>query len=473
MINFNFFAKKKTPIVIDKDPTASGRGNFWSIDGKDYNQDEISIETYRKIANHYQISAALAVISYSLQQINWYIESDDEQVKKVVTKGIDNIWNKLIMGISKSFRFGFSPMIKVFKIEKIDGKDYIVFKKIKDLAPERCVVNVDEKDGTFKGFFYNKGTLSNQAIHPDYCFWHVNMMEDGNFYGNSMLKKVYKPWFYSEKIHMFSNRYYERFGEPLVIGRSPKKVTVQNNKGEESDAQSVMDSIIANIRSHSSVNLASERDEEGNYMFDLQYLESTMRGFDFNSYLDRLDTECSTGLLLPGLVLSAKGSGSYSLGSTQMEVFYTNLMGIMNEISDNIDKYLIKQLVEYNFGKDKSAKFRYQPLSAEFKAKTVDIITALINKDFAHPDFEELSKRTGIKLVEIDASERQKIAPAVVKKEDPAKKATADKKEKALAEKERELSAFNEELEEKSELLNKKEAEIEEMIDDLEEIKNG
>jgi hypothetical protein len=235
-----------------------------------------------------------------------------------------------------------------------------------------------------------------------------------------MLKNVYKPWWFSEKIHEFSNRYYERFGEPLVVGRAPTSARVKDSTGKVRTAQELMNDVIGSIRSHSSVQLPSDRHvDTKEYNYDLKYLESQMRGFDFENYLSRLDMEIARGLFLPELVFGGAKGGSYALGSAQIQAFYTNLMGIMDNIVDYVNLYLLPQLIEYNFDKNKSASFTYQPLSVDQKKNIQDMIMSLIKLGKLKPDTKQLEDRSGIKLKE----EIPPVVQSVAKKPQPKKKA--------------------------------------------------
>jgi hypothetical protein len=408
----------KKPQLDNEQVSTVGVSNFWTLNGHSYNSDSISAETYRKISKHYQVASALAVISYSIQQIDWFINAEDENVRKVLTTSIDRIWNRLIRSASKSFVYGYSPNVKVFTLEEIDGKSYVVYKKIKDLNPSDCTVKVD-KWGNFDGFIYKKGDLREKEVRANMCFWYVNNMENGNLYGESMLKNVYKPWWFSEKIHEFSNRYYERFGEPLVVGRAPTSARVKDSTGKVRTAQELMNDVIGSIRSHSSVQLPSDRHvDTKEYNYDLKYLESQMRGFDFENYLSRLDMEIARGLFLPELVFGGAKGGSYALGSAQIQAFYTNLMGIMDNIVDYVNLYLLPQLIEYNFEKNKLASFTYQPLSVDQKKNIQDMIMSLIKLGKLKPDTKQLEDRSGIKLKE----EIPPVVQSVAKKPQPKKK---------------------------------------------------
>ena len=42
----------------------------------------------------------------------------------------------------------------------------------------------------------------------------------GNYYGNSLLKAVYKNWFIKDNMLKFANIAFERFGSPILLGIS-------------------------------------------------------------------------------------------------------------------------------------------------------------------------------------------------------------------------------------------------------------
>lgn len=434
---FASFANKFRPVVPDKEPVETiGVTDLFVLDGTKYNPDKISLDTYDKIYKHYQVKAAISTLSFSIQQIEWFIKSDDPEVQRVVQLAIERIWNSLIRSISKSFRYGFSPNVKVWEISKIDGKEYLTYKSIKDLDPKFCKVKLD-KYGNFQGFYYKEknfigaaANIDGQFVPPEYAFWYTSEMENGNHYGNSALKAVYKSWYFSEKMHLYCNRYYERFGEPLVLGRAPSTSYIKDPKsGVVRTAQEQMREVIANIRSHSSAQLPSDQDEKGNYIYDLKYLESQMRGFDFENYLSRLDREISFGLLFPALIMGGDKGGSYALGSSQIQAFYTNLMGLMDNVVDYVNAYIIPQLVEYNFGPDKEAKIAYQPLSADAKKQIHEMLMQVIKNGNYEPEINQLEERSGIKLSKVPKSERPNaVKPVAAAVETPKKKPAVPKK---------------------------------------------
>lgn len=388
------FVKKPRKIVVDRELGSIGGNNLYIgklPDGSTYNNDDISIATYRKMRLDPQVSACLNVIKFTMQRIDWYVEGD-EQAKKVLEKSISNVWNDLIRSITKGLWAGFSPNTKVFTM---DGGN-IVLKKIKDLSPETCRVKID-KYGNYDGFYQELN--GKEYIPPQYGFWYANQMEDGDLYGNSMIKPAYKPWYYSELIHLFANRYYERFGEPVVLGRAPVGDTVEDKDGNKKDSMSAIQSAGEGIRNNTVLTIPSDRDDTGNFLYDISYLESQMRGVDFDVYLKRLDLEKARAIFVPDLLLGSGNVGSYALGLEHKATFITGIMGIVDDFFQFINKYISQQIIELNYP-SQSAVLKYTPLSKVTEEAVVAIVRDLVKTGKIDPEIQAMSDRIGIPLEE-------------------------------------------------------------------------
>lgn len=363
-------------------------------DGTRYYTDTISISTYRKMRNDYQLAACLNVLTFTIQKMDWYLVGGDKKVKEFCEKSIKKVWNQLVKVMSKSFWAGYSPATKVFEYdEKLKGINY---KQIRDLAPETCRVKVD-KYGNFNGFKQYAGQSNEQDVDPKYSLWHCNQKEDGDLYGRSMFKAAYNPWYYSEIIHLFANRYYERFGEPAVIGRAPAAESVKDSNGNNIDAIDSIRSAGEGLKSHAVLGIPSDRDENGNYMFDMSYLESQMRGVDFDTYLKRLDMEKSRAIFVPDLLLGTGRVGSFELGKEHKATFITGLMGMVDDYAEIIDKYITAQLVEYNFGTNTEIpEFTYLPLTKTSEDSLISIIQSYLKGNPESLDAIKLASKLGV-----------------------------------------------------------------------------
>lgn len=395
--------KNKMSVVIGKESGLVG-GNSVAYplslpDGTKYRTDNISITTYRKMKDNYQISACLNAIAFMMQRLDWYVDKDEStpEITSFIEKSIDNIWTQLIRGSIKAVWAGYSPMTKVFDFDN----NYITIKKVRELAPETCTIKTDKK-GNFNGFYQYKGQQAEEYISHKYAFWYAYQMEDGDLYGRSMLKAAYKPWYYQELIHLFANRYYERFGEPVVKGSAPNE-TIEDKDGTKRDAMATVQSLGESLKSHSVVTLPSETDEKGKLLYDLEYLESQMRGVDFDTYLKRLDMEMARAIFIPDLMFGSGRVGSYELGREQKATFITGLMGIADDLFGYFQNYIIRQLVDINFGENaKAPKLRYMPFSKVNEDTYAQIVQALVNRGRVFPDIKTLGKKLGLTLEEIE-----------------------------------------------------------------------
>jgi hypothetical protein len=289
----------------------------------------LTMEDYRAMRYHPTLNSALSVLTFMLHQIDWHIECEDKRIQNFVEENMREIWTRLIRAMSTAFWAGYSPNALEYKNDPISGRTKI--DKIKDLLPESCEVHWKEVEGSYappgkmKPKFYVYDGIDQWGmpfpIPPDNTLWYPVLMENGDMYGRKLLKSAFMPWYFSLLVHLFANRYFERFGEPTVYGRAPFDEDVTMQDGTIKSGKEVMEQIIMNLRNRSSVVLPAERDPAVTsagankaYLWELDYLESQMRGADFERYLARLDEEMTLALFTPLLLLRNAGEGSHNLG---------------------------------------------------------------------------------------------------------------------------------------------------------------
>jgi len=415
-------SSKEKAIKVNEDVSLSPNDSLeysdirWKLpDGSPFIPDTsgLSLADYYKMTKDYQVSACINTIAFTIQQIDWDIKCEDQKVRDFLVFAFGKIWNQLIRGISQAYWAGFSPMVKVFtQVENGPYAGKIIIKKLKDLDPTEIEVSKSKEDGSFEGM--KKGT---DLISAEYCFWYTFLMKNGNYYGTYLLEAAYMPYYYSQVIHLFANRYYERFGEPLVKGMYPEDKKVNYN-GDEVDAHDYMADIVKKLRNHSSVTMPSTRDESNNPDWVLEYLESNMRGVDFETYLKRLDIEKARAIFVPDLLFGSGRVGSYKLGDRHTNTFLTLLNSLIGDIKDHIDKYILPQLVDYNFSKKVDAFWSPEQLGRSNAEMLETIVREMIRQGMATVNVVELGRRIGLdlKVVEKIVNE-ETIKNETIKKE--------------------------------------------------------
>jgi hypothetical protein len=382
---------------------------------------KLTLADFRMMRDHYQVNASLSVLSFMQHQSEWWIECDDAKAAEFYTEQLSNNWTMLNRALSQANWAGYSPSVLEWDIE---GRR-VVLDKVKDLTPEECEVNWKLEDGwappgrippKFKTYDGIRQFGQAWPIPSENTLWYPLLMEEGDYYGRKLLRAAFTSWFFSILLHLFANRYFERFGEPVPVGRAPfdDEVTVD---GERVAGNIYMLKVLQDLRNRSVVVLPNDRTEDSKggstFDYDMEYLESQMRGADFERYLTRLDEETSIAIFTPILMMRTAEVGSYNLGTEQMQVY----LAMMNAINDDrkmyIDKYVLERLRNYNFGKNAALpRIRYKRLGSAKQALLREALTALIQNGRAVPDLGEIGRELGLTLHEVEETLDAPPAPA-------------------------------------------------------------
>lgn len=376
----------------------------------------LTLADFRTMRDHYQVNATLMVLTFMMHQMQWRIECDNKKIADQLTANVESIWNQLIRAISQSFWAGYSPNVLQYE----NGQKFLELTKIKDLIPEECCVNWDDVPGwappgmikpKIKIFDGIKVWGQNWPVPVENSFWYPMMMENGDYYGKKLLRPVFTSWYFSILVHLFSNRYFERFGEPIPVGRASyeEEITVPTSGGPKKvNGADLMVQILQNLRNRSVVVLPNDRSPTGNgnateYDYNIEYLESQMRGADFERYLMRLDEEISLGLFTPLLILRTADVGSYNLGSTHWNMYLNMLYALCGDASFYINNFVLSRLVDFNWGKNAPrATIKFRKMGDDRKDMVIAMLQALVAGGRAKADMKELGEIAGLTLTEIE-----------------------------------------------------------------------
>lgn len=399
----------------------AGRDDVLTLPGGgllQFNLDNLTLADFKQMRDHYQVNASIQVLTFMMHQLDWHIECEDKKIVDHVSWNMHEIWGRLVRAMSQSFWAGYSPCVLEWENDPLSKS--LKLNKVKDLPPEECEVNWMNVEGwappgkkgpNIKVFDGIKQEGAPYPVPVSNSFWYVLMMEQGDYKGKKLLRSAFTPWFFSHLMHLFANRYFERFGEPLPIGRAPydEEIDVPNGDGTTRAVRGneVMAGIIDQIRSRSVVVLPNDKSignpSDPDFDYQLQYLESQMRGADFERYLTRLDEEISLALFTPLLLMRTGDVGSYSLGEQHTKTWLWALNALAADWAEYINKYIISPMISYNFS-DRAPRaklvFRKQ---GKTDAETVRaLITALITQDKVKPSILELGQIAGLSLEEIE-----------------------------------------------------------------------
>lgn len=376
-----------------------------------FNLDKLTLTDYRQMKDHYQINASLSVLSFMMHQMDWRIVSDNDKVAKRCEDNLKKIWTRMVRALSQAFWAGYSPCI--LEWENNVGDRWVELTKVKDVIPERADVWWEEVEGwappnhikpKFKKYGGIKLPGQSWPVPPENTLWYPLLMENQNWYGKNLLRPAFTSWYFSVLVHLFANHYMERFGEPVPVGRAPY-AAVTNADGTKTTGLARMGTILQNLRNRGIVVLPDDRTEVGNsaeYDYQIEYLESQMRGADFERYLMRLDEEISLSLFTPLLILRTADVGSYNLGTGHWNVYQQMLNAIAGDWAEYIDRYILAPMVRYNFGSNaKPAHIVFRKLGSDKQQLAITLLQALISSNRAKPNLEELGEIAGLTVEEV------------------------------------------------------------------------
>jgi hypothetical protein len=385
---------------------------------------KLTVEDFRAMRDHYQVNASLSVLSFMQHQSDFHVVCEDKRVQDFCDAQLHENWTMLNRAMSQSNWAGYSPNALEWDNDLQNRK--LILSKVKDLIPEECRVNWKEERGWAppnqvkpKFFTYN-GIKQNAISWPilvENSFWYPLLMENGDYYGKKLLKPAFQSWFFSILVHLFANRYYERFGEPTPIGRAPFDEEPSPDGTEGKTAQQWMLEVLTQLRNRAVVTLPNSMqqlsDNKYDYEYGIEYLESQMRGADFERYLTRLDEEISIGLFTPILLLRTADVGSYNLGVGHMQMYLWMLNAMNDDRAHYLDRYILSPMTDYNFTENAPRPHVvFHKLGNQNMDLIRDVIVAMVKNKQLKPNIDELGQAMGMTLKEIRQTTTPPPAPA-------------------------------------------------------------
>jgi uncharacterized protein DUF935 len=387
---------------------------------------KLTLGDFRSMRQHYQLGASLNVLMFVQHQMEWSIECESVEIADMIENNLRAIWTPFIRAMAQSFWAGFSPNAINYENAR---SGYVEITKVKDLIPEECRVKWREVEGwkpygrkigpkikKYDGFY--QGAFE---VPTENSLWYPLLMENGDYYGRKLLKPAFPSWFFSNLIHLFANRFFERYGEPLPIGRAPLDEEIPWDNGTYISAKSAMTQILQNIRSRSVAVLPSDRDPDTKeYLYDISYLESQMRGADFERYMSRLDEEMSLSLFTPVLLFRTADVGSYNLGQAHLRIFQQYQNAIAGDWQSYIQNYIVDRLRVINFGHDSPpAQWVYRKQGQADVDMYKELMVELVRQGVAKPNYDQLGSIVGLDFEEIEQLVEPPDVPGATEDEDP------------------------------------------------------
>lgn len=275
---------------------------------------------------------------------------------------------------------GFAAFEKVFwkpEFGPMAGK--ITLKKLAH-RPSDTVTFVSDKAGGFAGLrqrAYNSGRVIDVYIDPEYSFYYAAQEEERKFYGVSFFQSAF--YHYDKKIKLYYTAHLaaQRAAVGTRIGTVPPNASMAAKR---------------EFATHLG-NLALAQFMMVPEGFKVELLKEA-GSFDFLALINHHNSQMSKSVLANFFDKdSGAGSSEGSLVNFAQpgdDMFVLMLRAVMDDVANQINHYIIPQLIDYNFTGGKYPTFTWGKLTDEQKqaiAKTFDTLAAAGQSVNVTPEF--------------------------------------------------------------------------------------
>lgn len=331
------------------------------IAGNEYNP---KLQGTRRIAQYDEmrlgdahVAASLKVVKLPLLSCNWTIQPaserrEDKQIAEFISEQLFNeptrTWQETLTNILLHLDYGCMPFEKIYKFLP-DGR--VGLKKLAVRHP-RTISRWEMKNG--ENGVEQTTTNGVYQIPIEKMIIFVNEKEGDNWEGKSLLRSAWKHWLFKDKAELIEIMAMERHGLGVPYGKT--------GTGATPEEENKLDEILRNFRANAEGFLRFPSD------FEIGMLDMKANSIkNPNDFIKRQEWAIMLNVLATFMQMGSGAVGSFALFKGSNTFFLMALEYVAKHIAQTINKYLIEDLVNFNFVTDKYPTLVYD------KIGTVDI----------------------------------------------------------------------------------------------------
>ena len=406
--------------------------------GQPFNVTRIPLSKLEQMRRDPMIAFALMFVKVPLIRAHWAIDSVDPQRAAFVDNCLKKIYGRLVLAYLNCLDFGYSPIVKRFEhaspdwtyIEPTTGEEKpvwsdkniqaLVWKPFVPLNPRKCRPRFN-KQGEFSGidnappgnvlggsYFGPHGRPAD--IPLDWALWATNEKDSefGSLYGYPRIGYAYRYWWSYWYKFGLSDRAFEKWGDPPFVVFHPSDEGVEDADGNAIDfGESALTTAEqlrsgANVAMPSSVIRGYTEDRPTNVReWDFKQIESTANFAALNDSFEYLDVQKIRSIMVPeqALVEGKGGSSSRNVAAEFADIFHESQAVVMEEIDDLINRFMIPQLLEANFGTGGAS---CKKITTGFDPQDIETMRAIVQAvantqgEIPEADMREILKQLGV-----------------------------------------------------------------------------
>lgn len=355
------------------------------------------------------VKMALRVIKEPVKAVPYHVQpASDEQVDldaaELVHEQIFNIlrWKTTLHEILTFQEFGHSVFEKALAFGPVNGVDRLYFSKLA-FRKQTSIAKWEAGKGVPGICQYgNGGELI--PIPLDRLVAFTNEQEGDNYEGTSVLRPAYKHWFYKDKLYQIDAIGHERQGLGVVKIKHPTNATPTQVETAERAAEDLRASEVGHLK---------EPNGWGVDFMDMKAGTTKDPIASIEHHDHQIPDAVLAGLMKLG---STKGSGSRSVGETQLKVFEQLIKFYADYICDTMNRYFVKDLVDLNFNVTEYPKLTAGEVSGQALTELATSLKTLIDAGVIIPTDEDEAYIRGLLRLPERAEDDEGRKPAPTKK---------------------------------------------------------
>jgi phage gp29-like protein len=208
--------------------------------------------------------------------------------------------------------------------------------------------------------------------------------------GRSLLRTAYRPWYFKRRIEEIEAIGIERDLAGLPVAYVPPEYLSSTATADQQAVLSAIQSIVQNVKRNEQEGIVFPQvyNENGNKLFDITLLSTGgSRQFDTDKVISRYDQRIAMSVLSDFILLGYERVGSFSLGSSKIDLWTMAVDAICKSIAEVINQHAIPRLLTLNGMKlQKTPEITYSEVSHVELAEIADYVSKLVTAGVITPD---------------------------------------------------------------------------------------
>ena len=317
-----------------------------------------------------------------------------EELDKFFMEDLDVPFMEQLAGILTSYDYGPSFTEKKFML---DVKGRLRLQHLKARHPDTFLIKTDVfgniEQLVQRGFDGQDIDIPMNSIIRD-----VNELKFDNQYGESDLEPAFQAWKIKKHIVRYYAIFIEKYGSPIAIGR------YDHQKAEVGAVDDIFQAL-KKLQNSTALVLPKE--------IDIELLETKSSGEVFIEGINLFNTFIGRSLMIPdllGFTGSETSGGSFSLGKSQMDIFFKHISRRRERLEALVNHHIIRPIILFNHGDiENFPKFQLKPLQQEDADKFAQTWIEAVKGNIWTPTDDEVNHLRGmLRFPTSDVVERPK-----------------------------------------------------------------